>query len=227
MVKGLKERDFISDTFGRYVDQDVAKELLNHPDALKLGGEKRQVVILMSDLRDFTPLSEILRPEQTIRVLNRYYSRMIQAVHENRGIIVDFYGDALLAFFDPLGKPPGPSARRAVRCGLRMQDEMLGLNRENESQGLPRLEMGVGIHCGEVVVGNIGSEARAKYGIVGAPVNMAARIQSVAQAGQVVASDPVYQVAMDVLTVKRSFTEDLKGFREPVRLHVLSGMRDI
>jgi class 3 adenylate cyclase len=108
-----------------------------------------------------------------------------------------------------------------------MQDEMLGLNRENESQGLPRLEMGVGVHFGEVVVGNIGSEARAKYGIVGAPVNMAARIQSVAQAGQVVASDPVYQVAMDVLTVKRSFTEDLKGFREPVRLHVLSGMRDI
>ena len=151
---------------------------------------------------------------------------MIQAVHENRGIIVDFYGDALLAFFDPLGKSPGPSVQRAVRCGLRMQDAMLGLNRENESQGLPRLEMGVGIHCGEVVVGNIGSEGRAKYGIVGAPVNMAARIQSVAQAGQVVASDPVYQAATDVLSVKRSFTEDLKGFRETVRLHVLSGMRD-
>lgn len=226
MVKGLKERDFISDTFGRYVDQDVAKELLNDPDALKLGGEKRQVVILMSDLRDFTPLSETLRPEQTIRVLNRYYSRMIQSVHENRGIIVDFYGDALLAFFDPLGKPTGPSAQRAVRCGLGMQDAMLGLNRENESQGLPKLEMGVGIHCGEVVVGNIGSEARAKYGIVGAPVNMAARIQSVAKGGQVVISDPVYRETMDVLTIKRSFKADLKGFRDSVRLHVLSGMRD-
>ncbi len=225
MVKGLKERDFISDTFGRYVDQDVAKELLSRPEALKLGGEKRPVVILMSDLRDFTPLSELLPPEETIRLLNRYYSRMIQVVHENRGIIVDFYGDALLAFFDPLGGPLGPSAQRAIQCGLKMQDILLALNRENESLGLPRLEMGVGIHCGEVVVGNIGSEARAKYGIVGAPVNMTHRIQSVAEVGQVIVSDPVYQVIADRLKVKQSFDGELKGFREPVRLYVLDGMQ--
>jgi adenylate cyclase len=226
MVKGLKERDFISDTFGRYVDQEVAKELLNHPEALKLGGEKRPVAILMSDLRDFTPLSESLPPEETIRLLNRYYSRMIRAVHDNRGIIVDFYGDALLAFFDPLGGGLGPSAERAVKCGLEMQDLLLGLNRENESRGLPRLEMGVGIHCGEVVVGNIGSEARAKYGIVGAPVNMTHRIQSAAEGGQVIVSDPVYQVVADRLVVKHSFHGELKGFREPVRLHVLVGMQE-
>jgi adenylate cyclase len=226
MVEGLKERDFISDTFGRYVDQDVAKELLNRPGALKLGGEKRPVVILMSDLRDFTPLSESLPPEETIRLLNRYYSRMIQLVHENRGIIVDFYGDALLAFFDPLGGTLVPSAQRAIQCGLKMQDILLALNLENESRGLPRLGMGVGIHSGEVVVGNIGSEARAKYGIVGAPVNMAHRIQSVAEVGQVIVSDPVYKVVADRLKVKQSFHGALKGFREPVLLHVLDGIEE-
>jgi adenylate cyclase len=226
MVNGLKERDFISNTFGRYVDQEVAKELLSHPEALKLGGEKRPVVVLMSDLRDFTPLSESLPPEETIGLLNRYYSRMIQVVQENRGIIVDFYGDALLAFFDPLGGPLGPCAQRAIRCGLEMQNLLLVLNRESESRGLSRLEMGVGIHCGDVVVGNIGSETRAKYGIVGAPVNMAHRIQSLAQVGQVVASEQVYRVVADQLIVKESFYGELKGFRDPVRLHVLDGMRE-
>jgi len=103
---------------------------------------------------------------------------------------------------------------------------LLALNLENENRGLPRLEMGVGIHCGEVVVGNIGSEERAKYGIVGAPVNMPHRIQSVARVGQVIISDPVYHVIADRLKVRQSFHGELKGFREPVRLHVLDGMEE-
>jgi adenylate cyclase len=139
---------------------------------------------------------------------------------------VDFYGDALLAFFDPLGGTLVPSAQRAIQCGLKMQDILLALNLENESRGLPRLGMGVGIHCGEVVVGNIGSEARAKYGIVGAPVNMTHRIQSVAEVGQVIVSDPVYKVVADRLKVKQSFHGELKGFREPVLLHVLDGIEE-
>jgi HAMP domain-containing protein len=96
MVVGLKERDFIGNTFGRYVDQEIAKELLSRPEAIRLGGEKREVAILMSDIRNFTSLSESLNPEGTIRVINHYFSYMIEAIQKHRGIIVDFFGDSIL-----------------------------------------------------------------------------------------------------------------------------------
>ena len=121
MVRGLKERDFIRNTFGRYVDAGIAKELMQRPEAARLGGEKREVAVLMSDLRNFTPLSELLDPENTIRVLNLYFSRMINIIQSHDGIIVDFFGDAMLVFFDPLDGPVAPRVRQAVQCALEMQ----------------------------------------------------------------------------------------------------------
>ncbi|HLD47111.1 MAG TPA: adenylate/guanylate cyclase domain-containing protein, partial [Desulfobaccales bacterium] len=102
MVTGLKERDFISNTFGRYVDPEIARDLLSRPEASRMGGEKREVVILFSDIRGFTPLAETLSPEATIHLLNRHFAKMIEVIQAHRGIIVDFLGDAILAFFDPL-----------------------------------------------------------------------------------------------------------------------------
>lgn len=98
MVAGLKERDYISNTFGRYVDPKIARELLNRPEAALIGGEKRQVAILFADLRAFTPIAENLIPEETIRLINRFFSEMIEVIHRHHGIIVDFFGDGLLAF---------------------------------------------------------------------------------------------------------------------------------
>jgi len=227
MVKGLKERDFISNTFGRYVDQDIARDLMQRPEATRLGGERREVAILMSDLRDFTSLSESLNPEETIRLLNRYFSQMIEIIRGNKGIIVDFVGDALLVFFDPLDGPLSPSIRRAIRCALEMQSAMNALNLENRAEGLPQIHMGIGINAGEVVVGNIGSESRAKYGIVGAPVNLTQRMQTVADVGQVVISEPVYRHAQKVVTIKKSFSVELKGVRERVPLYVVGGLLDV
>ena len=90
MVKGLRERDFIRNTFGRYVDVGIAKELMRRPEAARLGGEKREVAVLMSDIRDFTSLSEALSPEKTILILSLYFSQMITIIQKHRGIIVDF-----------------------------------------------------------------------------------------------------------------------------------------
>jgi class 3 adenylate cyclase len=221
MVQGLKERDFISNTFGRYVDEEIARELMQKPEAARLGGRKREVVILMSDLRNFTPLSETLSPEETIRVLNHYFSHMIEIIRKHRGIIVDFFGDALLVFFDPLDKPIEPIAGEALRCAFEMQEEIARFNEESRKAGQPRLDMGIGVHSGEVVVGNIGSDTRAKYGIVGAPVNVTQRIQALAERGQVVVSDSVHRYARDALSTRRSFTVDLRGVTEPVRLHLI------
>jgi class 3 adenylate cyclase len=226
MVQGLKERDFISNTFGRYVDQDIARELMRRPEASRLGGEKRQVAILMSDLRDFTPLSETLSPDITINMLNRYFSRIIETIHKHQGIIVDFFGDALLVFFDPLEGPVAPIINRSIGCALEMQRIMEAFNEENRAEDLPELKMGIGLNAGEVVVGNIGSETRAKYGIVGSAVNVTQRIQSKAEGGEVVISEPVYRVAQNQLRIKKSFEAQLKGIQGNVNLYVVEGLQE-
>jgi adenylate cyclase len=191
MVAGLKERDFISNTFGRYVDPEIARELLSRPEAARLGGEKREVVILFADIRDFTPLAETLSPEATIHLVNRHFSRMIEVIQQHRGIIVDFLGDAILVFFDPLGQPLKPTAQQAVQCAWRLQKAMVAENLKQPHA--PPLSMGIGLHAGKVVVGNIGSESRAKYGIIGAAVNLTHRIQGQAHKGEVVISAPVFR----------------------------------
>ncbi len=225
MVDGLKERDFISNTFGRYVDKEIARDLLARPEAARLGGEKREVVILFSDIRGFTPLAETLTPEATIRLVNHHFSQMIKVIQQHRGIIVDFLGDAILAFFDPLDGPITPTVRQAVQCGLKMQ---VVLEADNVAQ--PKslvLQMGVGLHVGEVVVGNIGSEARAKYGIVGSAVNLTHRIQGQAKGGEVVISEPTYQKAGPGLAVQKTFETRLKGIQEPVALYVIEDIAEI
>ncbi len=225
MVAGLKERDFINNTFGRYVDQEIARELLSRPEASRLGGEKREVVILFSDVRGFTPLAETLSPEATIHLINRHFARMIEVIQAHRGIIVDFLGDAILAFFDPLDGPMEPVVQRAIRCALKLQ---AAVEAENlAAPGLPALHMGIGLHAGEVVVGNIGSESRAKYGIIGAAVNLTHRIQGQAQGGEVVVSEMVFHHSEETLAVKRTFETTLKGIAHPVTLYVVESMRGV
>ena len=221
MVEGLKERDFIESTFGRYVDREIARELLKRPEAARLGGQKRQVAILISDLRNFTPLSESLTPEQTIYLLNRYFSHMIDTVQRHKGIIVDFFGDSLLVFFDPMERDVSISAHRALDCSLEMQRELFRHNTENGDLGLPQLDMGIGLHVGEVVVGNIGSPARTKYGIVGSAVNVTSRIQTVATAGDVVLSEAAYGLLAESVTVSSQYTVRLKGIQQPVNVYVI------
>jgi adenylate cyclase len=225
MVRGLKERDFLSNTFGRYVDQEIARELMQRPEATRLGGEKREVAILISDIRNFTHLSESISPEKTIHILNRYFSRMIEVIQRHKGIIVDFFGDSLLVFFDPIDGPIAPMIRMAVRCALEMQGEMEDFNAQGKAEGLPKLQMGIGVNAGEVIVGNIGSETRAKYGIVGSPVNITQRIQSEADGGEVVIPETAYHHIFKDLTVKRSFNVRLKGLEQPIQLYVIRGIQ--
>ncbi|MHB9071912.1 MAG: adenylate/guanylate cyclase domain-containing protein [Desulfobaccales bacterium] len=222
MIAGLKERDFIRNTFGRYMDREIAQELLRRPEAARLGGEKREVAILFSDIRGFTPLAETLTPEATIRLVNHHFSRMIEVIQQHRGIIVDFLGDAILAFFDPLDGHLTPVVRQAVHCGLKMQ-EVLEADNILQPKSLV-LQMGVGLHVGEVVVGNIGSEARAKYGIVGSAVNLTHRIQGQAKGGEVVISEPTYQKAGPGLAVQKTFETRLKGIQEPLTMYVLENI---
>lgn len=224
MVQGLKERDFISNTFGRYVDQEIARELMRQLEATRLGGEKREVAILISDIRGFTPLSESLNPEAIFSILNRYFPHMIEVIKKHQGIIVDFFGDGVLVFFDPLDGPVAPTIDRAIRCAMEMQNEMEAFNAEMRKGRLPELEMGIGLNAGQVVVGNIGSETRAKYGIVGSAVNLTQRIQEVAKGGEVVISDSIYHYASS-LDMRKSFEIQLKGLQQKMKLHIPDSKR--
>lgn len=224
MVKGLIERDFIRDSFGRYVDPKFAKYLLKHPGAGDLGGKRREVVMMMSDIRGFTALSETLSPELIIRILNQYFSHMINIIQDHNGIIVDFFGDAILVFFEPLSGATADTALCCIQCASRMQSEMKAFNKKMQKQELPGLGMGIGINAGQVIVGNIGSDTRAKYGVVGSAVNITSRIQAKAEKEEIVVSESVYQYTKDLIPIKKTFSAKLKGVDEPMLLRIIENI---
>ena len=224
MIEGLKERDFIRATFGRYMDPEIARELMKRPEAGRMGGEKREVAILMSDIRGFTPVSESLSPEETIRILNHYFSHMIDVIQKHNGIIVDFFGDGIMVFYDPLEGHVKREVYRAIQCGLEMQQSMTLFNKEMKSENLPELHTGIGINMGDAVVGNIGSATRAKYGIVGSAVNITQRIQAEAKGGEVIISDSAYGFLKNDLRIKKSFSTQLKGVNGKTNLYIIEGI---
>ncbi len=226
MVSGLKQRELIEQIFGRYVDKKIAQALMNRPEALDLGGEQHEVTILMADLRGFTPMAKKLEPKQVIKLLNSFFSRMIPIIEEYRGIIVDFYGDSILVFFNEIEPDIRVAAINAIKCAIDMQRELESVSEQNMHDGLPALSMGIGIHSGEVVVGNIGSEARAKYGIVGSAVNETDRIQSFAQGGRIIISGRTYELLSDRLVVGPKCEACLKGLEGTLDLYDLREIQD-
>jgi class 3 adenylate cyclase len=232
MVEGLKERDFIRNSFGRYVDPDFARQLMKRPDAGQLGGVRKEVVVMMTDIRGFTRMAEGLSPETTIDLLNGYFSCIIEIIDAHKGIIVDFLGDGILVFFEPRESSPPENTmvdtlRNAIRCAVKMQQKMLTFNRDVKKKEIPEIHMGIGVHTGQVIVGNLGSETRKKYGIVGSAVNLTSRIQATALGEEIVISDAVYLHLKTELTVVRSFDAQFKGIEDPVLLHVLEPVHQI
>ncbi|MCL5126414.1 MAG: HAMP domain-containing protein [Deltaproteobacteria bacterium] len=211
MILGLKQRDLIERTFGRYVDAKVAVKLLAKPENLQLGGKNQTVTILMADLRGFTQMCEKLKPEDVISLLNMHFSNMITVIEEFNGIIVDFYGDSVLAFFQGTSEDVFDRAEDAVRCALAMQRKLQASTKNNIETRIPEVEMGIGVHTGEVIVGNIGSKIRAKYGIVGSAVNETDRIQSCARGGTIMISEKTYELLSKVITVGPKYEVTLKG----------------
>jgi adenylate cyclase len=214
---------FIRHTFGRYLSKEVVSSLLETPEGLKLGGESRRVTILMSDLRGFTSVSERLGPEQVVRLLNTYLGAMATIILKHHGTIDEFIGDAVLAIFGaPISRDD--DALRAVACAIDMQLAMEAVNRQNEADGLPPVEMGIAVHTGPVVVGNIGSQERTKYAVVGPTVNLTGRIESYTVGGQILISDETRRAVGDVVAVSDRLEIQAKGTKDPVALWNLRGV---
>jgi adenylate cyclase len=214
---------FIKKTFGRYLSDEVVSELLDSPEGLRLGGESRVVTIMMADLRDFTSTSDRLAPTDVVRLLNAYLGAMTRVIAAHRGTIDEFIGDAILAVFGaPLAAED--DAWRAARCALAMHHALEAVNERAARDGLPRLEMGIALHTGEVVVGNIGSDLRAKYGVVGSNVNLTARIESQSVGGQVLVSEATRAAIGPRARVGRDLRFQAKGFQRDVVAWTLEGL---
>jgi adenylate cyclase len=213
--KQLERRNqFIRETFGRYTSDDIVGVLLDLPEGLKLGGEKREVTLLMSDLRGFTALAGA-----EVRRLCPCWSLpfgMIEITQRSGGTIDDIIGDAILVVFGaPVAMPD--AAQRAVCCGLEMQKAMQEVNEYNFKKGWPEIEMGIALHTGEAVVGNIGSTKRSKYGVIGQPVNLTARIESFTVGGQVLVSPSLISAVKHGLILGEKVKVHGKGMPKALR----------
>lgn len=213
----------IREVFGRYVTDEVVASLLETPAGLNLGGERRKVTILMCDLRGFSSISEKLSPEKVVEILNIFLAEMTEVIQKYKGTIDEFIGDAVLAIF---GAPvlSQDDAQRAVACAIEMQLSMEKVNAQLALKNLPTVAMGIGINTGEVVVGNIGSQVRAKYGIVGNHVNLASRIESYTIGRQILISEYTYYEASNLLKIDNQFQVEPKGIKEPINIYEVSGI---
>lgn len=210
-------------TFGRYLSDEIVTTLLENPEGQKLGGDRRKITILTSDLRGFTATSERLPPETVIKVLNFYLGCMADVITRYNGTIDEFMGDGILILFGaPIHRED--DAQRAVACAVDMQLAMEKVNETMQDWNLAPLEMGIGIHTGEVVVGNIGSEKRTKYGIVGAPVNLTYRIESFTTGGQILISQETLAAADPISQIRGEQVVKPKGVAQPITIFDVGGV---
>ena len=222
--EALEQRNqLISQVFGRYLSSEVVTELLEKPEHLQLGGQRKNITILTSDLRGFTALSEILAPEEVVQILNLYLKYMSEIITQYHGTIDKFMGDGILVLF---GAPhqSQDDTERAVACALAMQLAMDNVNEKITALGYPPLAMGIGINTGEVVVGNIGSEQRADYSVVGNQVNLTYRIESYTVGGQILISQSTFERVKSLVEVMRKQEVQPKGVKQPVQIYEVMGI---
>jgi class 3 adenylate cyclase len=176
MVAGLRERDLIKRSFERYVSKAVADEVLRNPTLAKLGGSRREITAMFVDLGGFTGISEGLSPEAVVAHLNEYFEAACGAILAQDGAVSEFQGDGIVAFWGaPLARPD--DAARACLAALGCEQALGALRARWEVRGLPRLRFRIGLHTGEMVVGEVGSAERGKYAVVGDAMNLASRIE--------------------------------------------------
>jgi class 3 adenylate cyclase len=215
--------DLLKKMFGRYLSTEVMSSLIENPSLLELGGEQRDVTIMMTDLRGFTALSERLKPREVVQMLNAYFEVMVETVLKYNGTINEIIGDALLVIFGAPQEMPDQT-ERAIACAIEMQNAMEGVNRGNRLRGLPDLEMGIGINKAEVIVGNIGSSKRSTYTVIGSGVNVTSRIESYTVGGQILISDSVYREVGDGLRIDGEQEVSPKGSETPLKIYDVGGI---
>ncbi len=201
-VEGREKRK-MKRLFGQYVSKDVYDQLVAHPELARLGGQRRQMTVLFSDIRGFTTVSEKGQPEEIVAILNEYFTRMVEIVFANKGTLDKFVGDMVMALFGaPLDDPD--HAEHAVDAALEMIRELNRLNEKWAAEGRPALDIGIGVSTGPMIAGNIGSEAIMSYTVIGDSVNLGARLESL---------NKEYGTRIIISETTRAALPDRYGFR--------------
>lgn len=227
-IRGLNQQlelrnRVLQETFGRYLSDDIVREILDSPGGWKLGGQKRTLTILMSDLRGFTAMCERMQPQDLIAMLNHYFGEMYEQIARYHGTLIEFMGDGMLVIFGA----PGENKRHAadaVAAAIGMQKRMAEVKRWNLAQGYEPLAMGIGINTDAVILGNIGSEKRTKYGVLGAAVNLTGRIESYTTEGQILISPGTLAAIEEDLQIGRRLQVSPKGVEGEITLSEVSGI---
>ncbi len=226
-LKEEAEKRRIRETFSLYVPMQVADEVARNPDIAHLDGKRLRVAVLFSDIRGFTAYSEQNPPELVVRQMREYLTEMTAAVHENQGVLDKFIGDAVMALFGPF-LPDGANkniSALAIASALEMLERLEKLNERWSQQGLPTFRIGIGIHVGEAMVGNIGSDRRVQYTALGDTVNLASRLQTLTKdlKANILVSKDVAEEAMRGLDKFVEFVDrgtiNIRGREKPVQVY--------
>ncbi len=224
MAAGLAEKEKVRDLLGKVVSREIADELMN--SHVELGGERRRITILFSDIRNFTSLCEDSTPENILLLLNHYLSEVSAAIEKHKGVVDKYIGDAVMALFGAPVKSAHDTTN-ALKAALQIRDNVLRLNRENTANNLPAFHTGIGLHTGEVVAGNLGSANRLNYTVIGDPVNLASRLESLSKTygGGIIVSEETKNEGTEFFFKELDLVR-VKGKAQPVRIYELVGTRD-
>lgn len=213
MTRGLLVREQYRSVLNKVVSKDIAEELMKGD--VELGGENREMTVLFADIRGFTSLTEGMEPQAVIALLNECMERLASVVDAEQGVVDKFIGDEVMAVFGaPVAQPD--HALRAVSAALRMRDGIEAMNRHRASRGEGSVGVGIGIATGVAVAGNMGSSDRMNYTVLGATVNLAARLTSEAKGGEILISSATHKAAGPACVTVAGASRDLKGFTDPV-----------
>jgi adenylate cyclase len=224
MSKGLAERDQVRDLLGKVVSPAVAAELLRKD--VTLGGEEREVTVLFSDVRSFTTMCEALAPQEVLGILNRYFTRMSAIVEAHGGVVDKYVGDAIMALFGaPLANPD--DADRAMETALEMCEALDELNSQQQLRGHPAIKVGIGINTAVVIAGNMGSQTRLNYTVIGDGVNLASRLEGLTKtpeyATRIIISRTTLAKAKGRYQIRPLGEVAVKGKRKPTEIYALLG----
>jgi adenylate cyclase len=214
-----QEKHLLRDTISRYVSPEMCEEILKNPALLQLGGKRQEVVVLFADIKGFTAMSENMNPEEVVEVLNLYFTEMVDLVFQHQGTLDKYVGDALMVVFG-VPVPLPDAATRAVKCAVAMQRRLEKMKTQGRT---PIQGVRIGINTGEAIVGNIGSDKRMDFTVIGDVVNVAARLQELCK--EVEADILVSESTVREVTGKFQFTLQepvvLRGRKEPTPIYRL------
>lgn len=228
MTEGLREKEKIKNTFNKFVSSEVAEEVLKSGDALKLGGEYKEVTMFFSDIRSFTSMSEKMTPHEVISMLNEYLSLMTDIILEHKGVIDKYVGDEIMAVWGaPIKRENDPEL--CVRSAVTQLEALKKLNKERVERGDPEVRIGIGINTGQVVSGNMGSEKRLDYTVIGDNVNLASRLcDNAGKKGlhDIIITESTYNAVKDIITAKEVEPIYVKGKEKPIRIFEVIDIKD-